>query len=67
MNVPRIVALLRELADALEEGAPANDTAPAKRPKKARPRAKAFPPPLHPPTDLDRMRARKMLRARGLA
>ncbi len=99
MNVARVAALLRELADELDGGddgrvmsGPRAAVSPkerdkaahaaehpgesgtisasartAKRAKRLRARSVPLPPgPLPQPTDLDRMRARKMLRRRGI-
>lgn len=64
MNTARIAALLRELADELDPPAAATPKRRAKRKKRALP----FPPPPPgpAPTELDRQRARKMLRRRGI-
>lgn len=64
MNAPRIAALLRELADAIEEEAPANDATPA-APKLKAARRREYPAPLHSPSETDRARARGMLKRRG--
>jgi hypothetical protein len=69
MNVARIAALLRELADELEgevrdEGR-AEITIAEKRRKKV-PRAPSWPAPLRPPSDLARMRAAKTCRRHGI-
>lgn len=69
MNVARVAALLRKLADELEAedygDAPSEaPSSPVSRPK--RKGVKSFPAPLHPPSDVDRMRAKKMLRRRGI-
>lgn len=70
MNHGRIAALLREqariaseLADEFASDAEAPPPAPRSRPKKRTP---DYPAPLHPPSDVDRMRAKKMLRRKGI-
>lgn len=63
MNPRRVATLLRELADALEEDEPANDR---EQPAKPLPRERSFPAPLREVSDTDKMRARKMLRRRGI-
>ncbi len=65
-----VAALLRELADALEEDDDATPTAeaPPTRAKRRRAaRAPSWPAPLHEPDDLSRQRAARMLRRRGVA
>lgn len=61
MNARRVAALLRQLADALEEEEPANDV--------PKPKARRVPlPQIHsisPPSDIDRERARQDLRRLG--
>lgn len=68
MNTARIAELLRELADALEEAPAQNDVEEVRKPKlaKARQRARPFPAPLNPVSDIDRARAVQMLRRRGI-
>jgi len=66
MNPVRIAALLRELADALEEGVAANDATPPTRPAKAKRPPRPFPAPLQAPNELDMMKAKQMLRRRGI-
>jgi len=60
MDRARIAAELRALADAIEAEGEAEES------KKRRKRARSFPAPLREPSELDRMRARKMLRRRGI-
>lgn len=63
MNLRRIAALLRELADEIDPGEPKTSKAtPVKKP----PRPRRFPPPLNPVSEEDVERARKMLRRRGM-
>ncbi len=68
MNIPRIAALLRELADAFEEAfeedALSERVAPEE--KKPRSRVRRHPPPPGPTTDVAVARARRMLRERGI-
>lgn len=64
MNSPRVIVALRELADALE-AEETDDSTPAKG-RKRPPRAPAFPAPLRAASDVAKMRARKMLRQRGV-
>jgi hypothetical protein len=71
MNSRRVAALLRELADELEDDCVAavpSDVPPPVPPKRPK-RIRSFPRPLHPdrePSELDQMRATKMARRRGL-
>lgn len=64
MNVNRVAALLRELADAIEEK---DEEAPSVT-RKPRPRKQdlTYPAPTGPVSDIDRQRARRMLRRRGI-
>lgn len=66
MNWARVAGLLRELADELERGDPANDDAPPAAPAKRRPaRVALLPGPVNPPSDIDRARARDAARRLG--
>ncbi len=51
-----------ELFDALEE----RSTSDPSELKKAKPRARKLPAPLHPVSDIDRMKAEQMLRRQGI-
>lgn len=82
MNARRLAALYRDraraaraladvderIADALEGEEPANDAEPQKAPAapKSKPKERRPPAPLHPVSDTDRIRARQMLRRRGM-
>lgn len=69
MNTRRIAALCRELADAFEEE-DVDAPVPAERksrPRRKRQRAAMFPAPTGPVSEIDRQRARKMLRRRGIS
>lgn len=61
MNVRRVAQLLRELADEIEADMPANDV-----PPKPRKPARASYVPTVVPSDVDRARAREVLRKRGI-
>jgi hypothetical protein len=65
MNAARVAKLLRELADALEEAAPANDTAPEPAPsapwRRRRPLPLAKPTGKVKPSELDMQRAKILL------
>lgn len=63
-----VAALLRELADALEEDDDATPTAeaPPRAKRRRAERAPNWPAPLHEPDDLSRQRAARMLRRRGV-
>ena len=61
MDRARVIALLREIIAELEA-----DDEPRPAPTKRRARGLSYPEPLKPPSDTDRMRARKMLRRRGI-
>lgn len=63
VNRRRIAALLRELADALEEGDAANDT--SRPPRRRRVRVAKTVPPVNPPSDVDRARAAAAARRLG--
>jgi hypothetical protein len=62
MNTARIAELLRQLADELDGDTDVEPRPPAK----ARPRPRAFPAPLNPVSETDRMAAQRMLRRRGI-
>lgn len=71
MNARRVAALLREqsklileLAEAYEEGENEPDASGPSKPRRRR--ALAYPPPLKEPNELERARARKALRRRGI-
>lgn len=62
MNLRRIAALLRELADEIDPGEPKTKATPVKKP----PRPRRFPPPRGIAKEEDVERARKMLRRHGM-
>lgn len=69
MNAVRVAALLRELADELEDGdAPLPIDAPP--PPKSKPRRRRCnplpPPPLGEPSEIARAHARKLIRSRRI-
>lgn len=65
MNRARVAALLRELADEIDEEAVASPKQ-SRTVKKAKPRSHPLPAEPTTPTDLDMMRAKNMLRRRGI-
>lgn len=66
MNLARIAALLRELADELDGGGSARAPAPKAPAKKRRRRVVRPPEPPTQPTDIDRARARDAARRMGI-
>lgn len=64
MNPTRIAAALRELADAIEDGAVEAPTMPQDAPVRRKPRT--YPKPLAPPSEHALGAARRMLRRNGV-
>lgn len=67
MNAARVADLLRQLADELEGKDEVSGESRPSPPLKRRPQARPFPRPLNEVSETDRMRARQMLRRRGIS